>query len=95
MIEFEAFWREYPRKVGRKIAERKWKRLTDDERGRALHGLALWTCSAQWAKGGGEYIPYASTFINQERWNDEPWRGAFEQYPYRGIEPQAGLPGIR
>lgn len=84
MIDFENFWEAYPRKVGRKIAERKWKCLSEEERGRALHGLELWKCSAQWVGSGGEYIPYASTFLNQERYNDEPWNGAFEQYPFRG-----------
>jgi hypothetical protein len=95
VIDFNVFWNEYPRKVGRKIAERKWKTLDEDERRRVLHGLALWKCSSQWVGGGGEYIPYASTFLNQERWRDEPWNGAFEQYPFREGTREASLFEVR
>lgn len=97
MIEFSVFWTAYPRKVGRKIAERKWKSLTAEERDRALHGLGLWKHSTQWAGSDWEFIPYASTFLNQERYNDEPWNGAFEEYPFpiRKREGQAALFAVR
>lgn len=78
MLEFEEFWKEYPRKVGRKVAERKWARMNERERRDAISGVRLWRDTVQWQASGGLFIPYASTFLNQERWKDEPWTGAFE-----------------
>ena len=28
--------------------------------------------SGQWRRDNGQYIPYPATWLNQERWNDEP-----------------------
>jgi len=77
--DFDTFWNEYPRKVGKKIAERKWKRMGPADRDCALYGLRLWKQTLQWNSSGGMFIPYASTFLNQERWKDEPWTGAFSE----------------
>jgi hypothetical protein len=79
MIDFEEFWREYPRKVGRFKAERCWQRMTDAERFDAVRGAKLWSQTVQWQSNGGLFIPYASTFLNQKRYWDEPWTGAFEE----------------
>jgi DNA replication protein DnaC len=76
-MDFEEFWREYPRKVGRMKAERTWKRMSDNERYMAIRGLRLWCQTVQWQSNGGLFVPYASTFLNQERWREEPWTGAF------------------
>lgn len=77
--DFDTFWNEYPRKVGKKVAERKWKTLGASDRDCALHGLRLWKQTVQWQSSGGMYVPYASTFLQQERWKDEPWTGAFSE----------------
>jgi hypothetical protein len=76
-MDFELFWREYPRKVGRIKAERLWAKLGTAERLTALHGVKLWKQTVQWQSGNGLYIPYASTFLAQKRYLDEPWSGAF------------------
>jgi hypothetical protein len=77
--DFQTFWSAYPRKVGKKIAERKWSKMSASERDAALRGVKLWKQTYQWQQAGGLYIPYASTFLNQERWKDEPWAGAFSE----------------
>lgn len=79
MFEFETFWRDFPRRVGRMKAEKIWRKLSDEERLKALQGLRLWKCTAQWHQADGQFIPYASTFLAQKRYLDEPWVGAFEQ----------------
>lgn len=73
--DFEAFWKEYPRKVGRTAARRHFasafkrnKTLTVAD---ILKALAIQKQQLQWSKDGGLFIPHASTWLNQERWNDE------------------------
>jgi hypothetical protein len=75
---FGYFWSDYPRKVGRIKAERIWAKLSFDERLAAMHGLTLWKQTEQWHQADGQFIPYASTFLAQKRYLDEPWTGAFE-----------------
>lgn len=79
MIAFDEFWNAYPRKVGRLQAERCWNRMADRDRELAMQSLELWKLAIQWQSGDGLYIPYGSTFLNQERYRDEPWTGAFEE----------------
>lgn len=81
MILFEQFWGAYPRRVGKFKAEKSWRKLSADEQMAALRGVILWKQSYQWSDAGschGLFIPYASTFLNQRRWEDEPWAGALE-----------------
>ena len=70
---FEAFWNIYPRKDNKQAALRAWCKLKPD---RALCGVMAAALerdkhSKQWCKDGGEFIPMASTWINQRRWNDQ------------------------
>ena len=36
-----------------------------------MKGLEQQKLSADWKKDGGKYIPYPSTWLNDERWEDE------------------------
>jgi len=81
-MEFNTFWGAYPRRVGKFKAEKIWRKLGESEQQAAIRGLELWKRSYQWSTEGscgGLFIPYASTFLNQRRWEDEPWSGAFEE----------------
>ena len=78
-IPFSVFWEKYPRRVGRFGAERKWGKMEAAEQKRAIEVLELWKKTAQWNDGTGKFIPHGSTFLNQERWKDEPWTGAFAE----------------
>jgi hypothetical protein len=75
---FGVFWDDYPRKVGREQAMKLWEAMAEDQRALALVGLKLWKQADQWNRDDGKYVPYASTFLRQRRWADEPWTGAFE-----------------
>jgi hypothetical protein len=75
---FEDFWHAYPRKVGRIKAHRCWAKLAQPEKELVMRGLRLWKQAAQWHQAGGQFIPYASTFLAQKRYLDEPWNGAFD-----------------
>jgi hypothetical protein len=75
---FEDFWIEYPRKVGRAKAEEIWLKLEPSDWVAIMQGVRLWKQTAQWHSAEGMFIPYASTFLAQKRYLDEPWTGAFE-----------------
>lgn len=67
---FDEFWNVYPKKVGKADAQKKWisKKPNIDF---VLQALRWQMPSEQWNKNNGEFIPNPSTYINQERWNDE------------------------
>lgn len=75
--KFEEFWSAYPRKTGKKPALGKFslamsKTTKKDECFKAMMaGLEKWKASPQWQRDNGQYIPYPTTWLNQERWNDE------------------------
>lgn len=71
--DFDAFWKEYPRKIAKPNAQRAFAKALGKSNLKAiLAGLAKWKVSRQWTKDGGEFIPHPATWLNQERWNDEP-----------------------
>ena len=70
---FEAFWAKYPRKDNKQVAFDAWCKLRPD-RDTCLAmsaGLERAKRSRQWTKDNGEFIPLASTWINQRRWADQ------------------------
>lgn len=73
LVEFERFWKLYPRKVGRDKAAKAWAKLKVDASLFARIGtsLAAWRNSHDWAKDGGQFIPHAATWLNGKRWEDE------------------------
>ncbi len=72
------FWDLYPRKVGKTKAVKAWIAMNSLEKANAIVGLRLWKKTEQWNRDSGKYVPYASTFLAQRRWEDEPWTGAFD-----------------
>ncbi len=68
---FEKFWVAYPRKVSKKMAHQKWDRLnmTDELFAKIMSTLELYKKTPQWRNI--EYIPHPSTWLHQERWEDE------------------------
>jgi hypothetical protein len=70
-MKFENFWSQYPKKVGKLTAKRSWEKLSLDNQQKALEAIVehrkYWV-----AKGTDwEFIPHASTWLNQERFEDE------------------------
>ena len=76
---FSVFWDLFPRKVGKEQAKTLWRKMKDEEKDAAVDGLRLWRQTEQWQRDDGKYIPYASTFLKQKRWADEPWTNAFSE----------------
>jgi len=73
VAEFEAFWTAYPRKVGRKAAQKAFQNARNRPRiDDLLSAIGRAKDSEQWRKEGGQFIPHPSTWLNQGRWDDEP-----------------------
>ncbi|WP_269619227.1 hypothetical protein [Zhongshania sp. BJYM1] len=70
---FEEFWGLYPTNIGKKQAEKAWrklkpnKQLATDIRNNISERLSI----GDWSLDKKDYIPHASTYLNNERWNDE------------------------
>jgi hypothetical protein len=77
---FDLFWEMYPRKEGKGAARKSWKKIK--EPGLTLEkietALAWQKKTSQWLevdeKGFHKFIPHPTTYLNQERWMDEPSR---------------------
>lgn len=68
--DFETFWTAYPRKESKAQAKKSFAKVnvSMDE---LLQALETQKQSDQWRRDCGQYIPYASTWLNQRRWEDE------------------------
>ena len=69
---FEDFWRVYPRKTAKGAARASWQKIKPGPKlfERILDAIAEQRESEQWRRDGGQFIPHASTWLNQSRWED-------------------------
>lgn len=72
-INFNKFWKEYPKKVSKQKAFESFKKIKMDNHlfKLILKQLELFKQTKDWNKDNGQFIPYASTWLNQKRWEDE------------------------
>ena len=70
--QFEAFWELYPKKVAKKKTLQSWIKIkpTNSMLEKILSALQNQIKSDQWQTK--QYIPNPTTWLNQERWKDEP-----------------------
>ena len=70
---FKKFWESYPKKVGKPVAEKSFKKLkpTESLLKEILQGLNKYKETEQWQKDNGQFIPNPATFLNQQRWEDQ------------------------
>lgn len=70
---FDQFWARYPKRTAKAVAIKSWNKLKLDE---PLF-IAIMTAldnhkkNPDWGKENGKFIPHASTWLNQRRWEDE------------------------
>lgn len=71
---FETFWKSYPRKTAKQPAEKAFKKLDPNAKllTEIISSVEVWAKTEQWQEQDGKFIPHASTFLNQRRWEDEP-----------------------
>lgn len=70
---WQRFWAAYPRHEGTGAARKAFGRIKPDD---ALLSVMLASLEAakqteQWRRDNGQFIPHASTWLNQQRWEDE------------------------
>lgn len=70
--DFETFWTCYPRKVAKGDARKAWKQTASirPNMDTLIAAVAAQRKCEQWLKDGGQYIPYAATWLRAERWDD-------------------------
>ena len=74
--EFNEFWESYPRKIARIAALKAWnKKVSRLESPAVMQGLYIWRLYWWHTQKDTEFIPHASTWINQERWRETPANG--------------------
>lgn len=70
---FNRFWKDYPKKVGKKAAAKAWERAKINGNLEAvLAAVRTQLANPKWQEEGGRFIPNPATWINQGRWDDEP-----------------------
>ena len=70
-IDFDDFYKLYPRKVGRFVAQRSFKKLSEIDKQLAYNGLVNYIKFWESSKTEKQFIPHPSTWNNQRRWEDE------------------------
>lgn len=66
---FEIFWKEYPNRVGKPDAMKKYK---EQEHSEIMDWLERWKEYWDYSETEPRFIPHPATWLNQERWKDEP-----------------------
>lgn len=80
--EFAVFWSAYPKKVGKKSARKAFDHVSEPVES-LVTAIKRQECSAQWSRDGGQYIPNPTTWLNQERWEDQlPQRPSANPFLY-------------
>lgn len=69
--DFELFWRQYPRKTGKRTAEQAYRRARRRaSRDEIDSGLVAQLAS--WRSREPKYVPHPTTWLNRDGWLDEP-----------------------
>lgn len=69
--EFDSFWKEYPKKIGKGAAKKSWEKSKKPPILEILQAISIQKNSSQWRKDSGQFIPNPATWLNQQRWDDE------------------------
>lgn len=67
---FADFWLLFPKRIARMEAHKAWSKLKPAQHVEALVGLVEWR-KVWLSEGRLQFVPNASTWLNQERWTDE------------------------
>jgi hypothetical protein len=70
--DFAFAWAAYPRKTGKGAAEKAWEKAKPPLQA-VLDAIAWQKNQPGWKKDRGQFVPHMSTWLNQRRWEDEPF----------------------
>lgn len=73
MEKFDKFWAAYPKHKDRKRAIDVWKKINPDDElfEKIMTGLKEQSKSYDWLKEDGRFVPMPTTWLRNERWNDQ------------------------
>lgn len=98
---FEIWWAAYPKKVGKRLAEKKFVQYYAEmpPLQQMLDTLEAQKRMPQWIKDDGEYIPHPTTYLNRGSYEDElkvelpkeivngkPWKETWQGIVDKGAE---------
>ena len=91
---FERFWEVYPRKIGKGAAQTAFEAALNKPKAptadRIIQSVTDHKATWNWKKENGQFIPHPSTYLHQERWNDdltnEPKEQPAKKLPVNAIE---------
>ena len=102
-MDFEEFWKGYPRRLVKKPSRDQWNKLTEEQQRLAIEALPNHV--AMWESEGREphMVPHARTWLFQERWTDEieivgakiPQKAVAWWASDKGVEEKGREMGIR
>ncbi len=69
--QFTEFWELYPKKKDRKLSLKKYLTIRPELHDKILSALEAVKQTEDWMKEDGQFIPYPSTWLNRDRWEDE------------------------
>lgn len=72
-VDFENFWQLYPNKKGKGAALKSWRKIKPNKEfaDKIINAVKIQKTWPEWTKDNGQFIPMPSTWLNQERWDDE------------------------
>jgi hypothetical protein len=65
-VLFDQFWNLYPRKTSKQSASKAFAKLKDEDQQAAINNIAR-----LYAETPVQFVPHASTYLNQGRWEDQ------------------------
>lgn len=70
---FNEFWKAYPKKVEKQVAKDKFMKIKNVEQmfPMIMEKLEMFKKTKDWQKENGQYIPHASRWLKNKRWEDE------------------------
>ena len=88
-VLFDQFWTLYPRKTSKQSASKAFAKLKDEDQQAAINNI-----SRLYAETPVQFVPHASTYLNQGRWEDQviPRNATFNPLNQTDDEP---LPSYR
>lgn len=84
---FRSFWSVYPRRIGKYAAFLSWKRSGCESISEAVV-QAVREQLPHLVREGGQFRPLPTTWLNQRRWEDEPYNTESEATPVRPPAPE-------
>jgi hypothetical protein len=70
-VQFEKFWKQYPRKIEKQKARTAFKNLKKAEQGLAVATIADHVAKWESLDTEKHYMPHATTWLRGKRWEDE------------------------